>query len=75
MSKSLIKNTVSNILKNSNYNLWMNSYDAIERFKKKRNATFIQFDIMDFYSSITKLLFLNCINHVRNFIDITDEQL
>ena len=30
---------------------------------------------MDFYPSIVKELLLNNINHARNFIDITDEQL
>ena len=30
---------------------------------------------MDFYPSITKELLLNSINHSRNFIDITNEQL
>ena len=30
---------------------------------------------MDFYPSITKESLLNSINHGRNFIDITDEQL
>ena len=31
--------------------------------------------MMDFYPSITKESLLNSINHGRNFIDITDEQL
>ena len=30
---------------------------------------------MDFYPSITKELLLNSINHARNFINITDDQL
>ena len=56
ISKNLIENIVSNILKNSNYNLWKNSY-SIKWFKNinnKRKVTFIQFDIMDFYTSIRK---------------------
>ena len=67
-----------NIQKNSINNLWKNIYDAIKWFKNinnKRNTTFIQFNIMDFYPSIMKELLFNSINLARNFIDITDEQL
>ena len=54
ISKNLIKNIVSNVIKKTNYNLWKNFYDAIKWFKNiknKVNAIFIQFD---FNQSITK---------------------
>ena len=42
---------------------------------ESQNATYIQFDNMDIYPSITKVLLLNSINHASNFIDTTNEQL
>ena len=36
--------------------------------------TFIQFDIIDFYPSITKNILIDSINYARKYIDITNEQ-
>ena len=58
-------------------NLWGNSYETIEwfrRIKNKSKATFIQFDIIDFYPSITKNILIDSINYARKYIDITSEQ-
>ena len=55
--KNIIQNIVTNVKKAYHSNLWRNSYDTIEWFRKIRNkskATFMQFDIIDFYPSITK---------------------
>ena len=41
-----------------------------QNINNKRNATFIHFDITDFYPSI-----IDSINHFRNVIDITNEQV
>ena len=54
-----------------------NSYETIEwfrRIKNKSKATFIQFDIIDFYPSITKNILIDSINYARKYIDITNEQ-
>ena len=42
--------------------------------KNKSKATFIQFDIIDFYPSITKNILIDSINYARKYIDITVEQ-
>ena len=42
--------------------------------KNKSKATFIQFDIIDFYPSITKNILIDSINYARKYIDITNEQ-
>ena len=58
-------------------NLWRNSYDTIEWFRKIKNkskATFMQFDIIDFYPSITKNTLIDSINNARKYVDITKEQ-
>ena len=65
-------------MKKANHrNLWRNSYDTIEWFRKMKNkskATFMQFDIIDFYPSITKNTLIDSINYARKYVDITKEQ-
>ena len=55
--KKILSKILYRILKNkSNYILWRNSYDTMKWFKNinnKRNFTFVQFDIMDFYPSFS----------------------
>ena len=65
-------------VKKANYsNLCRNSYDTIEWFRKIKNkskATFMLFDIIDFYPSITKNTLIDSINYTRKYVDITKEQ-
>ena len=65
-------------MKKANHsNLWRNSYDTIDWFwkiKNKSKATFMQFDIIDFYPSITKNTRMDSINYTRKYVDITKEQ-
>ena len=37
-------------------------------------ATFMQFDIIDFYPSITKNILIDSINYTRKYVDVTNEQ-
>ena len=57
ISKNIIQNIIIKIWKTTHINLWKNSNDTIEWFrniKNKSKTTFIQFDIIEFYPSITK---------------------
>ena len=77
ISKCIIQNIVNSVKKASHCNLWGNSYETIEwfrRIKNKSKATFIQFDIIDFYPSITKNILTDSFNYSRKYIDITNEQ-
>ena len=77
ISKFIIQNIVNSVKKANHCNLWGNSYETIEwfrRIKNKSKATFIQFDIIDFYPSITKNILIDSINYARKYIDITNEQ-
>ena len=59
VSKNIIQNIGTNVKKANYSNLWENSYDTNEWFRKIKNkskATFMQFDNIDFYPSITKIL-------------------
>ena len=77
ISKNIIQNIVTNVREASHSNLWRNSFDTIEWFrgiKNKSKASFIQFDINDFYPSISKKILIDSINYAREYIDITKEQ-
>ena len=66
-----------NVREASHSNLWRNSFDTIEWFRKIKNknkASFIQFDIIDFYPSISKKILIDSINYAKEYIDITKEQ-
>ena len=48
--------------------------NGLEILKNKSKATFIQFDITDFYPSISKEVLVDSINYAENYVEITDEQ-
>ena len=76
-SKNIIQNIVTNVKKANYSNLWKNSYDTMEwsrKIKNKSKATFMQFDIIDFYLSITKNTLIDSINYARKYEEITEEQ-
>ena len=78
VSKNLIQWTTSRLLSSHKYNLWKNSMDTIDWFRKirdKKRSTFVQFDIIEFYPSITKELLVRSLNHAREYTDITEEEI
>ena len=77
VSENIIQNIVTNVKKANYCNLWRNSYDTIEWFRKIKNkskTTFMQFDIIDFYPSITKNTLIDSINYARKYVEIFEEQ-
>lgn len=59
-------------------NLWKDSSDTIKWFANmsdKNRSIFIKFDIIDFYSSISRDLLVDCINFAKNHMDITDDEI
>ena len=68
----------SNIIKESKVNQWKNTSEVITWFKniKKKNKTsFINFEVENFYSSISIELFTEAINYAKSITSIDDEQL
>ena len=60
-----------NMEKANHFNLWRNLYDTIEWFRKIKNkskATFMQFDIIDFYPSKSKKTLIGRINYIRKYV-------
>ena len=77
LGKNIIQNIIINVQKTSHSNLWKNSNDTIEWFRNIKNkikTIFTQFDIIDFYPSITKEVLIDSINYARKYVEITKEQ-
>ena len=69
---------MSKLLSSPNYNLWKNSLDTINWFKNiknKKRSTFIKFNIIEFYPSITRQLLLKSLNHDKEYTDITNKEI
>ena len=69
ISKYYIEKINSNIRKTTNMNQWQNKEAVITWFKSienKRTSSFIKFDIVDFYPSISKELLTKSINHAKS---------
>ena len=49
-------------------------YRLIENTKNKKRSTFIQFDIIEFYPSITKESLQKSPSHTKEYTDITDQE-
>ena len=53
----------------------MDTIDWFMKIKDKKRSTFVQFDIIEFYSSITKELLVRSLNHAREYTDIMEEEV
>ena len=53
----------------------MDTIDWFRKIKDKKRSTFVQFDIIEFYTSITKELLARSLNHARECTDITEEEI
>ena len=69
---------MSRLMSSHKYNLWKNSLDTIDWFRKikdKKRSTFVQFDIIEFYPSIIKELLVRSFNHAREYTEVTEEEI
>ena len=78
VSKSIIETINVKVREMSSANQWKNTEDVIKWFRgipDKDNSIFIQFDIAEFYPSISKDLLLQSINHAKQFISISQRDI
>ena len=69
VSKFILQDIVKELKNKLKYNLWINTMDAIKWFEKipdKETSTFIQFDICEFYPSITEKILDDTIEFAKN---------
>ena len=78
VSKVILDRINDNIRSRLRLNQWKNSHSVIEWFKKiqdKPNHTFLSFDIVEFYPSITEILLDRVIEWAKSLTHITDEEI
>ena len=76
ISKHYLEKIYENIGKTTNMKQWQNTQAVITWLKSidnKRSSSFIKFDIVDFYPSITKELLTKSINYAKSTTTIEDE--
>ena len=62
----------------SQLNQWKNSFSVIEWFENlqnKKELSFLQFDIVEFYPNITENLLKKAINYAQNYVNITKDEI
>ena len=78
VSKFLIGKVNTTIRDKSLLNKWTDTETVINWFKNidnKSNGIFMQFDIEEFYPSISKSLLMKAINHAQRFVTISKEKV
>ena len=78
VSKVILDDIKSKIRSTLNLNQWKNTQSVINWFQAiidKPNYTFLSFDILEFYPSISEQLLNNVISWAKSLTDITDQSL
>ena len=74
VSKHVLEKVVSVLRDKADIRLWKNSAAVIDWFKgigRKSDCTFVCFDIIDFYPSITDSLLKDALQFARQYVPIT----
>ena len=78
VAKIIVENINKSIRENLHCNQWRNTSSVIDWFQNitdKGNCIFIQFDIEEFYPSITKHLLVKAIEYAKLYTSITQQEL
>ena len=78
ISKKIIEQINQEILKKNDVNQWKNTSNVINWFnniENKKDCSFIQFDIKEFYPSITEEILEKAISFAKSLMDIDDHKI
>ena len=78
ISKHILDKINKSLLSNTKVNQWKNTSDVISWFKninKKKQSSFINFDVKNFYPSISEKLLIDALNFAKSSINITEQDL
>ena len=78
ISKQILSNAVLNIKSKTEANLWTNSKEVITWFSKiqnKSNLSFLKFDVVQFYPSISEELFSNTLDWAKAYHMFSENDL
>ena len=71
----MLSKKISDLRQNVSLNSWKNIHAVIEWFKDLKDQeklVFIQFDVCEFYPSITKKLLEDALDFAEQYVDITE---
>ena len=78
VSKKILTRVVTSLREKTKLNQWKNSFSVIEWFKNLENKSklsFIQFDIVEFYPSITENLLKSALNWSKSQVNLSKEEI
>ena len=78
VSKDILGRINTQVLKSIKVNQWRSTSTVIQWFKNIKNKSeckFIQFDIVDFYPSISENLLVKALTWAKTYIDITEREM
>ena len=78
MSKVILSKVVENIIAATGLNLWKSTREVLQWFQEtpnKQASSFINFDIIDFYPSITEYLLLRAIDFAKQYAEIKESDI
>ena len=78
ISKRILEKAVNEIRKKTQVNLWKNTAAVIDWFQSiddKEQRTFLCFDIVDFYPSISEDLLRETIDFVKQYVRLTNDEV
>ena len=78
VSQQILTKKLQKIRKQTNLNQWKNVYSVIEWFKNlknKKDLSFIVFDVVNYYPSITLELLLEALKLAKQFVDISNDEI
>ena len=78
VSKKLLEKIISAVRQKSGLNQWKNTDSVLNWFKmieNKKKKSFIVFDVVNFYPTISSDLLRAALEWARNFIDISDQEI
>ena len=78
ISQQILSKKLNIIRRKTGLNQWKNVYSVIEWYKKlknKKNLSFIIFDLVNYYPTITLELLQETLKWAKQFVDITDEEI
>ena len=76
VSQQILSKKLAIIRRKSELNQWKNVYSVIDWFKNlknKKNLSFVVFDVVNYYPSITLELLMLALKWAKQYVDITDE--
>ena len=77
ISKIILDRITRSVQKATSVNLWQNTSSVIDWFNsisQKKNCSFVSFDVVDFYPSITETILEQALTFASQFTEVTNEE-